>query len=315
MILRETLDYTPVELAFGTSGLRGLVADLSQLEAYLNTRGFLAYLLRRRLVREGDPVYCAGDLRPSTDRIVLDQGGRGEILQAVIRAVEDSGLRANYLGKIPSPALMYFAGRRRAASVMVTGSHIPFERNGIKYNNPAGEVLKNEEGPILAAVAAVRAAEYDRAAAKSLFDPRGMFKPEHRRPLPPVSADGREEYLRRYLDAFPSGILAGARVLVWQHSAVGRDLLVEALRALGAEVVPAGRSETFIPIDTEAVDESLLQAVQALLDLAVASGGVAFDAVVSTDGDGDRPLLLAVEGGRVRFVPGDLLGLDRKSVV
>jgi len=309
MTLREALDYTPVELAFGTSGLRGLVADLSQLEAYLNTRGFLHYLLRRRRVQKGDPVYCAGDLRPSTDRFVPEQGGRGEILQAVIRAVKDSGLHAEYLGKIPSPALMYFAGRRRAASVMVTGSHIPFERNGIKYNTPTGEVLKNEEAPILAAVAAARCTEYSCPAGESLFDARGMLKPELRQPLPPESPDGRDEYLRRYLGAFPSGILAGARVLVWQHSAVGRDLLAEVLRALGAEVVPAGRSETFVPIDTEAVDDSLLRAVQALLDGATAGGGAAFDAVVSTDGDGDRPLLLAVEGGRVRFLPGDLLGL------
>jgi mannose-6-phosphate isomerase class I len=134
-----------------------------------------------------------------------------------------------------------------------------------------------------------------------------MLKPEHRRPLPPVQPQGAEEYLRRYLEAFPADLLSGARVLVWQHSAVGRDLLVEALRALGAEVVPAGRSETFVPIDTEAVDEGLLAAVQALVDSA--AGGGAFDAVVSTDGDGDRPLLLAVEAGRVRFVPGDLLGL------
>jgi ribokinase len=32
-------------------------------------------------------------------------------------------------------------------------------------------------------------------------------------------------------------------------------------------------------------------------------------AVVSTDGDGDRPLFLPVEAGKVRFMPGDLLGL------
>jgi len=307
--LRETLSYMPVELAFGTSGLRGLVADISQLEAYLNTRGFLAYLLQRRRARRGDPLYCAGDLRPSTDRLE-EQGGRGEILQAVLRAAQDAGLSPEYLGKIPSPALMHFAVRRRAASVMVTGSHIPFERNGIKYNTPAGEVLKHEEAPILAAVRAARTAEYGRPAAESLFDARGMLKPEHRGPLPPVQPQGAEEYLRRYLEAFPPGILRGARVLVWQHSAVGRDLLVQALQALGAEALPAGRTETFLPIDTEAVDQNLLAAAQALVDEAARAGGEKpFEAVVSTDGDGDRPLLLAVEAGGVRFVPGDLLGL------
>jgi phosphomannomutase len=320
--LRETLSYQPVELAFGTSGLRGLVADITQLEAYLNTRGFLAWLLRRRRVRPGDPLCCAGDLRPSTDRLVPEQGGRGEILQAVVRAAQDAGLRPQYLGRIPTPALMHFAVRRRAASVMVTGSHIPFERNGIKYNTPAGEVLKGEEAPILEAVAEARRAEYARPAQLSRFDGRGMLKPEQRRPLPPAQPQAAEEYRQRYLEAFPPGILAGARVLVWQHSAVGRDLLVEVLQALGAQAVPAGRTETFLAVDTEAVDRSLLEAAQALLDRELASGapaggsvgwsaagGPGFEAVVSTDGDGDRPLLLAVEAGRLRFVPGDLLGL------
>ncbi len=34
----------PTALAFGTSGLRGLVSDITDLEAYINTRGFLDYL-------------------------------------------------------------------------------------------------------------------------------------------------------------------------------------------------------------------------------------------------------------------------------
>ena len=304
--LRAALEYRPVELAFGTSGLRGLVADLTQLEAYVNTCGFLGYLLHRRLLRPGDTVFCAGDLRPSTDRLVPEQGGRGEILQAVLRSVEDSGLCAGYVGKLPSPALMSYALRRRAASIMVTGSHIPSDRNGIKYGTPGGEVLKSEEGPILAAARAAREAEYRRQAEKSLFDACGMLRPEHRRQLPRIIPEAREEYLRRYLEAFPAGLLAGKRILVYQHSSLSRELLVEVLRALGAEAVPAGWSESFTAIDTEAVDPDLRQALQALVD---ENGAEHLEAVVSTDGDGDRPLVLAVEQGRVRFIPGDLLGI------
>jgi hypothetical protein len=37
----------PTALAFGTSGLRGLVEDITDLEAYVNTRGFLDYLFER----------------------------------------------------------------------------------------------------------------------------------------------------------------------------------------------------------------------------------------------------------------------------
>lgn len=60
----------------------------------------------------------------------------------------------------------------------------------------------------------------------------------------------RAAYLRRYSDFFSSCLLKGKRLLVYQHAAVGRDLLVEILQRLGAEAIPAGRSETFVPIDT-----------------------------------------------------------------
>jgi phosphomannomutase len=100
------------------------------------------------------------------------------------------------------------------------------------------------------------------------------------------------------------------RLLVYQHSAVGRDLLVELLEQLGAEVVPAGRSDTFVPIDTENVSDDLLATVQGLVDVAAAQHGT-FDAVVSTDGDSDRPLVLGVDPstGKVRFFGGDLVGM------
>ena len=35
-MLKEALTYSPVELAFGTSGLRGLVTDMTDLECYIN---------------------------------------------------------------------------------------------------------------------------------------------------------------------------------------------------------------------------------------------------------------------------------------
>src|ERR1051326_9078949 len=56
----------PTPLAFGTSGLRGLVSDITDLEAYINTRGFLDYLGEIG-VQPGDPISIAGDLRPSTN--------------------------------------------------------------------------------------------------------------------------------------------------------------------------------------------------------------------------------------------------------
>jgi phosphomannomutase len=297
------LDHVPVPLTFGTSGLRGLVKDITDLEAYINVKGALRYLVASGDVRLGDPVVLAGDLRPSTDRI----------MRACARAILDAGSAVEHAGKIPTPALILHAISTRRAGVMVSGSHIPFDRNGIKLNKSVGEVLKSDEAGIAREVAAVRDEEYGKTALTSAFAPSGMLKEAE--PLPPLDRTAEERYVRRYKESFgPSG-LAGLRVLVYEHSAVGRDLLGRILRELGAEVVSVGRAETFIPIDTENVTAELLDRLEELV--AAAPSGPPLAAIVSTDGDSDRPLVAAVlppgqtdaNGRRVRFLSGDLLGI------
>src|ERR671912_1379724 len=73
------LSYTPVPLAFGTSGLRGLVKDITDLEAYINVKGAIRYLLSIGDISAGSGIVLAGDLRPSTDRL----------MKASLRAVTD----------------------------------------------------------------------------------------------------------------------------------------------------------------------------------------------------------------------------------
>lgn len=293
----------PTPLAFGTSGLRGLVTDITDLEAYINTRGFLDFLREVGDAQAGDPVSIAGDLRPSSD------SPERSIMCAVARAVSDAGFIVDHLGRLPTPALTHFAILLRRPSIMVTGSHIPFERNGIKFNKSTGEVLKSEEPDILKAVQRARQFEYARPAAESLFADDGMFLNDHRRFLPPVHSSARREYLRRYLDFFPENALNGKRVAFYQHSAVGRDLLVELLTTLGAQVIPVGRSESFVPIDTEAITEEKLELLQRLADRTRQSCGP-IDAITSTDGDSDRPLVAGVDAeGKVHFLGGDLLGI------
>jgi phosphomannomutase len=302
--LRQALSYEPVELAFGTSGLRGLVRDITSLEAYVNTKGFLFRLLETGEIARGNTVFVSGDLRPSTGTLVAEEGSRGEILQAVCRAITDSDLAAGYAGRVPTPALALYAMKRGAACVMVTGSHIPFDRNGIKLTKPSGELLKDDEAGILAAARKIRNEEYARPLDGSIFDEQGMLRGQG--PLPEEIVEPGQEYAERYAAAFPRDALAGRKILVWQHSAVGRDLVLKILGDLGADAVPAGRSDSFVAVDTEAVNDQMVRDVQALVD---AHGGASIAAVVSTDGDSDRPLLLAVDNGKVRFFPGDLLGL------
>ena len=61
--------------------------------------------------------------------------------------------------------------------------------------------------------------------------------------------------MRRYLNAFPKDCLQGQKVGIYQHSAVGRDVLIEIFSGLGADITPLGFSTTFVPVDTEAIRE------------------------------------------------------------
>jgi phosphomannomutase len=311
--LRSRLNYEPQELGFGTSGRRGKVVDLTQLEVYLNALAELEYLQSlphsEGGVHRGDPFYFAYDLRPSSSEFVGEEQGRGELAQAIVAAIGDAGMRAVNLGRIPTPALANFALAGGKGSIMVTGSHIPFDRNGYKTNSSRGELLKQQEAPINEQVRQVRKRLYEQASDQSRFDERGMLKGGHQ-PLPAEQGEARAAYIERFVNFFAGSGLNGKRVLVYQHSAVGRDLLVEILERLGAQVVKGGRSETFVPIDTENIDAAQLAVIQALADEATGSDGT-LHAVVSTDGDSDRPLVLGVDPAtaRVQFFGGDLVGM------
>src|ERR1700722_5495463 len=105
------LTYSPVSLAFGTSGLRGLVRDMTDLEAYINVKGALRYLSAIGDVRSGGAVVLAGDLRPSSDRI----------MRACAQAIRDFGCQVENAGTVPTPAFILRAISTARAGVMVSG--------------------------------------------------------------------------------------------------------------------------------------------------------------------------------------------------
>lgn len=286
--LRDVLTHEPNELKFGTSGLRALVTDMTDLECYINTLGFIHFLQAKEGLQPGETVYLAGDLRDSTPRI----------MRAVLQAVLDGGLRAVNCGLVPTPTVAYYAIEHNAPSIMVTGSHIPADRNGIKFYIRAGEVLKEHEQPIKEAVAQIRAELYAEDEVSSKFDHDGMLKTAPA--LPNATDEAAEVYKMRYETVFGREALKGLQIVFYQHSSVGRDLLVTLLENLGADVIPEGRSDVFIPIDSENVTPENQQYFK---ELAAKHPGTF--AIVSTDGDGDRPFVIDETG---IFHRGDVLG-------
>lgn len=250
---------------FGTSGLRGLVVDLTPALVQRYTCAFLA------ACPTGTGLFVGRDLRASSPAIA----------QEVIAAACRAGVDVTDCGALPTPALAAAAMQAGAAAVMVTGSHIPADRNGLKFYLPSGEISKTDEVAIGAALDAPFPAAAEAGTVR-------------------LHADAGAAYVARYRDAFGPQALAGLRLGIYQHSSVARDLLVDLVTALGAIAVPLARSAEFIPVDTEAVDPAVRE------QLAAWCAAHRLDALLSTDGDADRPMLADAAG---QIVPGDVLGV------
>lgn len=246
---------------FGTSGLRGLVSDLTPDLVADHVRAFVA------ACDMGQGVFVGRDLRASSPAIA----------ETVMATVQGEGLAVTDCGATPTPALALAAMEAGAAAVMVTGSHIPDDRNGLKFYTPTGEITKPDEAAILSALG------------------RGSAGMAGAR----AQVDVNAPYAARYVAAYGADALAGLDIGVYSHSAVGRDLLIDLLRALGARVTELGRADSFVPVDTEAVDDATRA------QLTEWARAHALDAIVSTDGDGDRPLVADARG---QVIAGDVLG-------
>ncbi|PHQ72733.1 MAG: phosphomannomutase [Shewanella sp.] len=254
-------------IAFGTSGARGLVTQFSNEVCAAFTHSFVA---TQRQHFTFNHVAIAIDNRPSSFRMAM----------ACAKALKHLGIEAIYYGVVPTPALAYAAMQDNIPSIMVTGSHIPFDRNGLKFYRPDGEISKSDEQEILCT--------------------RAEFPPFDDIPNLAVNPRAARLYIQRYTSLFNAAFLTGKRIGIYEHSSAGRDLYSEIFSALGAEVIALERSDEFVPIDTEAVSDE---------DIAKArnwSKQYALDAIFSTDGDGDRPLVADENGTWLR---GDILGL------
>ncbi|MDW1605368.1 MULTISPECIES: phosphomannomutase [unclassified Vibrio] len=254
-------------IQFGTSGARGLVEQFTPEVCAAFAHAFISGLKGRF---EFDTVAVAIDNRPSSPAMA----------QATIAAIDAMGLKAVYYGVIPTPALAYTAMQDAMPCIMITGSHIPFDRNGIKFYRPDGEITKADEQAILSA--------------------RIKFEMPKVLPELEVSPRGAQQYIERYTQLFDADLLAGKRIGIYEHSSAGRDLYAGLFSALGAEVLSLERTDEFVPIDTEAVSEEDKEKARAW------SKEYELDFIFSTDGDGDRPLVADENGEWLR---GDILGL------
>lgn len=254
-------------VAFGTSGARGLV---TQFTPEVCAAFAIAFIVCMKRYFSFKTVAIAIDNRPSSYSMA----------QACDSALKQLNLEVIYYGVVPTPALAYVAQEDAMPAIMVTGSHIPFNRNGLKFYRPDGEISKADEQVIISEQ--VKFADLNK--------------------LDELTVNPRvaEKYITRYTSLFEAPWLTGKRIGIYEHSSAGRDLYYRIFEKLGATVISLERTDHFVRIDTEAVSE---EDTQKAINW---SKEFNLDAIFSTDGDGDRPLLSDENGVWLR---GDILGL------
>lgn len=255
-------------IQFGTSGARGLAYQFTNKTCAAFTHAFISNIKNKFYFSQ---IGIAIDNRPSSEFIA----------SACIDAIKQQGIEPIYYGVIPTPALAYIAMSNKFPCIMVTGSHIPFDRNGLKFYRPDGEITKQDEQAILNCDIPF-----------SIMDDIS--------PLPTIDSLAAEKYIERYTSIFNKELLLGKKIGIYEHSSAGRDLYSILFKKLGAEVIALERSDQFVPIDTEAVTEEDKVKAKNWSKLHK------LDAIFSTDGDGDRPLVADENGEWLR---GDILGL------
>ena len=162
---------------------------------------------------------------------------------------------------------------------MVTGSHIPFDRNGLKFYRPEGEITKADEAGIAAARPGAR-----RAAGR-----RGHSRSTSRRPMSPAASTSSRP--------------AASEACAWASTSTappGATFSSRCWRGSAPRWCRSGRAKSSCRSTPRRSRRRSRGRIAAWV------GELRLDALVSTDGDGDRPLVADEAGAVLR---GDALGI------
>lgn len=255
---------------FGTSGIRG-PADT------LFTSNFctkLGYVFGSWLTSKGKSGYVAVGMDP--------RESSPRIKQNIIRGLTAAGWEIIDQGVLPTPALTYFCKQTSSigGAVMITGSHITANLNGVKLLINGEEVTKEHEQEI-------------EKLFSSLPTPQNKFIDpaiEHRT----TAADLYLEMLHGLADTpYP-----GWKIVLDTANGTQTEIFKQLFSDLNLDFICTGdcdlQSPTFIPRDTE-VQSAFTDLIRDVLGNH-ADFGIGFDA------DGDRVIFVDDQG---RYIPGD----------
>lgn len=142
------------------SDVRGIASELGSPITLTNeavydiTRAFCAWY-EAKYFKKPAAIAVGHDVRISTERI----------LERVTAAINDAGIDVLDCGLCSTPSMFMLlkSGRACAASIMITASHLPSDRNGLKFFSESGGLESGDIDDILELAAA---ADFERSAVR-----------------------------------------------------------------------------------------------------------------------------------------------------
>ncbi|PKH88001.1 hypothetical protein CXF79_15445 [Colwellia sp. Bg11-28] len=175
-------------VALDTSGARDLVTQFTSDVYAAFAVAFIAGMKRNFNFKT---VAIAIDNRPSSNAMA----------QSCASSLKQLNRNVIYYGVLPTPALAFVAQEDKIPAIMVTGSYIPFDRNGLKFYRPDGEISKADEQVIT----------IEQIECTSLAESVELT----------VDYLAAEEYITRYTSLFTTPFLTGKRIGINKHSSAG----------------------------------------------------------------------------------------------
>lgn len=263
---------------FGTDGVRGVANEE------------LTPLLAMQLGQAGAYVLTRENKHKPTIMVGCDTRISGDMLaNALMAGICSVGANAVYVGVIPTPAIAYLTKKYKVeAGVVISASHNPMEFNGIKFFDGNGyklpDALEDEIEELIKS--GMKGVEFPTGS--------GVGKIKNR-------TDAREEYINHAVQAVPVD-LSGMKIVVDCAEGAAHYTSVEALRQLGANVVPIHNMPDGTNINSNCGSTHMSE-LQARVVFEKANVGLAFD------GDADRLQVVdelgnVVDGDQIMAVVG-----------
>lgn len=255
---------------FGTSGIRGSAEELFTPQFCFDIgRTFVQFLKTKNL---SGPIAVGMDPRASSPRIKRD----------LFRGLETADVELFDEGISPIPSMCWLLKKTSlAGAVMITGSHIAPELNGLKFFALGEEILEDDE----------------RLIEKLYYSLKEKVEYTKTEPTATSETKARDMYVE-LLRSLVSAKWPSWKVALDCANGAQSVVIPTFLRGLGIEVfeINCDPDQDFIGRDTDAEDKAEIEGLKKLVIDKQCDFGIAFD------GDGDRCVFIDEKG---KFVQGE----------